>query len=116
MRSLDHELAVIFKTDVWDIYQDMKTRAVFKTEEDSASAEVQKTLKVLTVIKPQDDDRDQIRALWAQTFGFDVWYPYYKSKEVEAWAKEKVSFKVFKMKCTPKFEKKSFVYICKKRF
>ncbi len=69
-------------------------------------------------IKPdQDKENEQIRQMWKEFFwGRDVWAPYYQAKEIEDWVKERVSFRVFKMKCKPKFDKDGFVYVCKNRF
>jgi hypothetical protein len=57
-----------------------------------------------------------IRQEWEKVLGMDVWYPYYKAKEVETWVKEKCSFRVFKFKGTPQFEKHQFTYVFKSRF
>ncbi len=63
------------------------------------------------------NESEKIRQMWKEAFGgIDVWLPYYNVKKIEKWAKQKVSFKIFQMKCTPKFEKGSFTYTCGKRF
>jgi len=65
---------------------------------------------------PKVSEEKLIRQEWAKVFGIDVWSPYYKAKEVEAWVKDKCSVKVFKLKGKPEFSKGGFTYVFKTRF
>jgi hypothetical protein len=67
-------------------------------------------------LKPDADEKRKIRDIWTKVLGVDVWYPYFKAKEIEDWMKERISFGFKKMKCKPKFIKNSFSYVCKKTF
>lgn len=66
--------------------------------------------------KPEMDEKKMIRESWKKAFGIDVWYPYYKYKEVEDWVKERFSVKVFKLKGKPEFTKDWLLYVFKSKF
>jgi hypothetical protein len=65
---------------------------------------------------PVFDEQKVVRQAWKDAFGFDVWYPYYKAKEVEGWVKKKATIKVFKLKGEPIIEKGRIMYSFKTRF
>jgi predicted transcriptional regulator len=65
---------------------------------------------------PKVSEEKMIRQEWAKVFGIDIWSPYYKAKEVEAWVKDKCSVRVFKLKGKPEFSKGGFTYVFKTRF
>jgi len=65
---------------------------------------------------PKVDEEKTIRQLWKEFFGIDVWYPYYKAKEVEDWVKEKMSVRIWKFKGKPRFRRDRFDYTFKMRF
>jgi hypothetical protein len=48
--------------------------------------------------KPWVDEKKILRAEWERTLSIDVWYPYYKAKELENWISDRFSIEVFKMK------------------
>jgi hypothetical protein len=62
------------------------------------------------------DENLMVRQAWSETFGFDIWYPYYRAKAVEGWVKKKVSVKVFKLKGEAEFEKGRIMYTFKTKF
>jgi|GEM_PF-2764931 len=66
--------------------------------------------------KPKIDEKRLIRLAWKRVFGVDVWYPYYKVKEIEDWVKEKVSVRVFGLKGRPRFENDQILYVFKAKF
>lgn len=66
--------------------------------------------------KPSIDKKKQIRRAWKRVFGVDVWYPYYKVKEIEDWVKERVSVRVFSFKGKPRFENDQILYVFKAKF
>jgi hypothetical protein len=61
--------------------------------------------------KPLIDEKTMLRQDWQEAFGFDVWYPYYKFKEVEGAVKKSLSVKIFKMKGAPQVEKGKILYV-----
>jgi hypothetical protein len=58
----------------------------------------------------------KIREKWKETFGVDVWYPYYQVKKVERWVKKRFSFRIRKIKCKPRIKRGLANYICEKKF
>jgi hypothetical protein len=66
--------------------------------------------------KPWVDEKKLIRDAWRKVFGIDVWYPYYKAKEIEDWVKERMCIKVFKLKGNPEFRKDQILYVFKAKF
>ncbi|MGE5307655.1 MAG: hypothetical protein ACM3OC_01060 [Deltaproteobacteria bacterium] len=60
--------------------------------------------------RSKPDEKTLLRAAWAQAFGFDVWYPYYKAQEVESWVKERFRVRVFKLKGEPEFTRNSIAF------
>ncbi|MGE5197616.1 MAG: hypothetical protein ACM3IL_03820 [Deltaproteobacteria bacterium] len=82
------------------------------------AAQLQVDRKVFKMLynKPKVDEKKLIRQEWEETLGVDVWLPYYKAKEVEHWVKERISFRVFKLKASPIIEKNRFAYVFKRTF
>lgn len=66
--------------------------------------------------KPKVDEKKMIREAWKKVFGIDVWYPYYKAKDVERWVKKRLTVKVFKFKGEPQFERNQILYTFKANF
>ena len=62
------------------------------------------------------EERKILRKKWKEWLGIDIFYPYFKAKEIEDWVKDKCSIKLFKMKGRPKFEKDRFTYTFKTKF
>jgi hypothetical protein len=65
---------------------------------------------------PKVDEEKLTRQQWKEFFGMDVWYPYYKAKEIEDWVKKRFSIKIWKFKGKPKFRRNRIDYIFKMRF
>ncbi len=63
-----------------------------------------------------DDEKKVLRQKWKELLKIDVFYPYFKVKEVEDLISDKVSVKAFSMSGRPKLEKNRIKYIFKKRF
>ncbi len=57
-----------------------------------------------------------LRRKWKKILGIDVFYPYFKAKEIEKWVKDKASIKVFKIKGRPEFKEDHIKYIFKIKF
>ncbi|MEW6101485.1 MAG: hypothetical protein AB1481_04240 [Candidatus Omnitrophota bacterium] len=66
--------------------------------------------------KAKPDEKELIRQAWKKAFGMDVWYPYYKAKDVERWVKKRLSVKIFKLKGEPEFEKNRILYTFKVKY
>lgn len=60
---------------------------------------------------PSLDEKAILRREWEEAFGFDVWSPYYKYKEIEKVVKKKFSVQVFKLKGEPRVEKGKIFYV-----
>lgn len=65
---------------------------------------------------PKVDEEKLIRQQWKEFFGMDVWYPYYKAKEIEDWVKEKFKVKIWKFKGKPRFRRDRIDYIFRMKF
>lgn len=65
---------------------------------------------------PKADEEDIVRKEWQEAFGVDVWYPYYKAKDVEDWIKERMSVRIWKLKGEPQVERTRVFYSFKSRF
>jgi len=65
-----------------------------------------------------DEDRRKIREEWKEALGLDVFYPYFKAKEVEDYVQKKSSVKLFNLHGKAEFsrETKELKYIFKKKF
>jgi hypothetical protein len=50
------------------------------------------------------DDGEEIRKEWREYFGADLWYPYFKAKEVEEWAADKTEIRILKLRGRLKLE------------
>ena len=66
--------------------------------------------------RPPIDENRQVRHMWQEAFGVDLWYPYFKAKEVETWVKKKVSVRVFSLKGELHYEKNRVLYSFNKKF
>ncbi len=69
---------------------------------------------------PSDGNKEKIklREDWKEFLGIDIFYPYFKAKEVENYVKEKTSVNFLNMKGRPEFDEGSnqIRYIFKKKF
>ncbi|MFH1655032.1 MAG: hypothetical protein ABH954_00265 [Candidatus Omnitrophota bacterium] len=65
-----------------------------------------------------DADRKRIREEWKEFLGLDVFYPYFKAKEVEDYVQKKSSVKLFNMRGKAELnnDTKEVKYIFKKKF
>lgn len=68
--------------------------------------------------KSIDENAEKIilREQWKRTIGIDVFYPYFKAKEVESVVKRKTSVRVFKIKGRPEFKNNEAKYIFRIKF
>lgn len=111
------ELKKILSMDVWNTYLYYRDTAVKISQVKQIKHAVNHQALDMVNMRPQTDEKQIVRDMWTKACGgIDIWYPYFKVKEVENKIKKKLSFKIFKCKCTPKFEKNSYMYTCRKSF
>lgn len=67
-------------------------------------------------VRNEDNDKKILRKKWQELLGMDIFYPYFKMREMEDWVSEKASVQVFKMKGKPRFENNQVKYIFKIKF
>ncbi len=74
--------------------------------------------KAFAAVQNVDEDRKRIREEWKEFLGLDVFYPYFKAKEVEDYVQKKSSVKLFNMHGKAELNKdtKEVKYIFKKKF
>jgi hypothetical protein len=68
--------------------------------------------------KPTDENAEKIliREQWKRNIGIDIFYPYFKAKELESKVREKSSIRVFKLKGKPQFKSDEARYIFSVKF
>lgn len=61
---------------------------------------------------PIDENAEKIvlREQWERTIGIDLFYPYFKAKELESKIKEKTSVRILKIKGKPEFKNNEAKY------
>lgn len=64
----------------------------------------------------EDEEKTRLRNEWKETFGLDVFMPYFKQQEAEEWIKAKAKVKIFKIKGRPDFSSDGVRYIFKVKF
>ena len=64
----------------------------------------------------ENEEKKILREKWKKLLGIDIFYPYFKAKEVEDWVSEKVSIRIFNMRGRPKLEKNKITYTFKVNF
>jgi hypothetical protein len=64
------------------------------------------------------NEKQRLREEWEEFLGIDVFYPYYKTKEVQKYVQDKTRVEFFKFRGRAEFEEgsSSVRYIFKKRF
>ncbi len=64
----------------------------------------------------EKEEKRLIREQWKQYFGLDIWYPYFKAKEIEDWISDSTKVELFHFKGRMKFENNQIKYTFKGRF
>jgi hypothetical protein len=100
--------------EFYDLYFDIKIINK-KSEKKSFNVVNDEVLKAF-FNKPIINEEKLIRQQWENVFGFDVWYPYYKAKEIEGLVKKKLTIRIFKFKGEPLFELNRTLYVFKSTF
>ena len=63
-----------------------------------------------------EKEKKILREEWKKLLGVDIFYPYFKAKEVEGWVSDKASLEFFKIRGRPKFQNNQIKYIFKVKF
>jgi hypothetical protein len=64
----------------------------------------------------ESEERIRLRKAWKRLLGADIFFPYFKAKEVEEWVREKAKIKFFNIKGKPEFNRNQIQYIFKIKF
>jgi hypothetical protein len=64
----------------------------------------------------KEGERKILREKWERLLGIDIFYPYFKAKELEDWVSEKATVKFFNLKGRPAFKDNEIKYIFKVKF
>lgn len=64
----------------------------------------------------EKEEKRVIREQWKQFFGLDIWYPYFKAKEIEDWISVSTKVEMFNFKGRIKFEHNQIKYTFKTQF
>ncbi len=72
--------------------------------------------KVYAATVEKKEEKKILRAKWKTVFGVDLFYPYYKAKEIEDWITDRFKIKFFKMSGKPKLADDQFKYTFTSKF
>jgi hypothetical protein len=109
-RPIQKELAGYY-VSLLDRIDPVLTASSPTENKEPASAGLTREAFKLLYNKPRIDEKAVLRQEWAEAFGFDVWSPYYKYKEIEKLVKKKLSVQIFKLKGEPRLEKGKIFYV-----
>jgi len=62
------------------------------------------------------EEKRILREKWQEWLGIDIFYPYYKAKEIENWVCDRTKVKIFSLRGRLKFENKQLRYTFSMRF
>jgi hypothetical protein len=71
---------------------------------------------VNTVKRDTEDDADILRAEWKEALGVDIFFAYFKTKEITDKIEEKSKFKLFSMRGKATIKKNSAIYAFSRKF
>jgi hypothetical protein len=72
--------------------------------------------KVSETAQERQEEKKLIREQWKYHLGIDIWYPYFKSKEIEDWICDRTKVEIFHLKGRVKLENKQLRYTFKIQF
>jgi hypothetical protein len=110
-RPVQKELATYYAFLLDRISEPVFTKPGQNENKESANAGTNREVFKLLYNKPRINEKAALRQEWEEAFGFDVWLPYYKYKEIEKLVKNKFSVQVFKLKGEPLVEKDKILYV-----
>ncbi len=64
----------------------------------------------------EKEEKKILRQQWQELLRMDIFYPYFKAKEVEEWVGEKASVKFFNLKGKPEFSNNQLKYSFRIKF
>jgi len=60
----------------------------------------------------KEKDKETLREEWKDLlYGLDIFYPYFKTKEIENWLEEKGKLDIFNLKGKPEIEENEIFYV-----
>jgi hypothetical protein len=62
------------------------------------------------------EEKRILREKWQEWLGIDIFYPYYKAKEIESWVCDRTRVKIFNLRGRLKFENKQLRYTFSMKF
>jgi hypothetical protein len=71
---------------------------------------------VNTVKRDTEDDADTLRAEWKEALGADIFFAYFKTKEITNKIEEKSKFKLFSMRGKATIKRNSATYAFSRKF
>ena len=72
--------------------------------------------KVFADTIDKSEEKKILREKWKRLLGVDVFYPYFKAKEVEKWVRDRTRVKLFSFRGRAKFERNKIIYTFKLKF
>jgi len=66
--------------------------------------------------KDKTDNKEYLRQRWKEMLNIDIFYPYFKAKEMEQWIGDRVKVKLFDMEGRPQIKNGQIKYIFKMKF
>lgn len=88
----------LIKQDLTDKKELPKTTADKPQEKKTSSFFDFLNKKAYAASLEKNEEKKKLREKWEELTGVDVFYPYFKAKEIENWVSDKVKIKVFKMR------------------
>ncbi len=64
----------------------------------------------------EKEEKKILRQQWQELLRMDIFYPYFKAKEVEEWVSQKASVKFFNLKGKPEFSNNQIKYMFRVKF
>ncbi len=64
----------------------------------------------------RNEEKRIIREAWEEWLGVDIWYPYFKAKEIEDWICDRFRVRIFRFKGRMRFEKERITYTFRMQF
>lgn len=72
--------------------------------------------KAYAAVTDEKQEKKILREKWRELLGIDIFYSYYKAKEIEEWISEKAKIEFFHIEGKPKFEDDQIKYIFSIKF
>ena len=66
--------------------------------------------------RKKNEEKKIVREAWEEWLGLDIWYPYFKAKEIEDWLCDRFKLRIFRFRGRMKFENERLTYTFKMQF